>query len=263
MKKLAIVALPLFLFGSPALAASGANLGVGITPPSSVHVYESGAYTVRVDNTGTKNASSVVLTIDLPETHTSPSVYILGTLGSYSPTCTLAGTRLSCALGTINRNAWKSVTFNIALPYSTAPLDIEATATTTTLDTNPANNHLLYTATPSTYAVPVSAPVSMVNSHCTGTGLTSYYECELFPSSIASFDSVLETDGSVTLVGAPAGYTGEWTQTGADSLLIQYFEDGLLSASLDARSVDAGCYEGAMTFYPASPYLAMYQVCPQ
>jgi hypothetical protein len=263
MKKLAILALPLFLLSSPAFAATGANLGVSVTPPSGVHVYEAGTYSVRVDNTGNKNASSVMLSIQLPVTHTSPQVYIMGDLGTFSSSCTLAGTALSCSLGTINRGAWKSVSFTISMPYSTAPLVIDATATTTTNDTNPANNHLAYTATPLTTTYPVTAPDLMLNSHCTGTGLTSFYECTRFPSSIASFDSILETDGSITIIGAPPNNTGEWTQTGADSLLIEYFEDGLLSASLDARSVDADCYEGPMTFYPPSPYLAMYRVCRQ
>ena len=263
MKKLAIFALPLFLLSSPALAANGANLGVSITPPSGVFVYESGSYSIRVDNTGNRNASNVALSIDLPETHTSPQVYIMGDLGSYSSSCTLSGNTLNCSLGTINKGTWKSVTFAIVFPYSTAPLVIDANATTTTNDTNPANNSLSYTATPLTTTYAVTAPDAMLNSHCTGTGLTSFYECTKFPSSISSFETVLETDGSITIIDGPPGFTGEWTQTGADSLLIEYFEDGLLSASLDARSVDVDCYEGPMTFYPPSPYLAMYRVCRQ
>ena len=267
MKKLSILALPVLLLAGPeALAASVADLGVSITPPAGAHVYENGTYTVNVANSGNRNASSVVLTIQLPQTHTSPQVYIMGTLGTYSNTCTRTGSLLTCNLGTINRGTSKNVTFDIAFPYSSAALEVQLHASTTTTETNLANNDLTHTATPLTYAVPVIPPVYAVNSHCTGTGLTSYFECELFPSSISAFDSVLETDGSVTIIGAGPELSGDWTLNPVgyppNTLLIEYFDTGLPAGTLVARGVDNDCYEGPMTF-PGSSYVAIYEVCLQ
>lgn len=264
MKRLPLFALPLLALatGGSAEAAAAADLGVSISAPSGTHVYENGTYTVTVGNTGNRNASSVVLTIDLPETNTSPTVHVMGTLASVPAGCSQSGTRLTCNLGTVNKGTSKNVAFTIALPYSSAPLVFDLAATTTTADSNPANNDLSFVATPALYDVPVSAPRDAVNSHCTGTNLTSYFECQLYPSSISSFDSVLETDGSITIVGGPPDTWGEWTQTGSDSLLIEYFDGAGLIGSLDARGVDGDCYEGPMSF-PGSSYVAIYEVCLQ
>ena len=264
MKRLPLFALPLLALASAgsAEAALAANLGVTIAAPAGAHVYENGVYTVTVGNTGNRNASNVVLTIDLPKTQTSPTVHVMGTLASVPAGCTKSGTRLTCTLGTINKGTSKNVAFTIALPYSAAPLVFDLKSTTTTADSNPANNNLTYSATPLLYDVPVTPPIFAVNRHCTGTNLTSFFECELYPSSISSFDSVLETDGSITLVGAPADTYGTWTQTGSNSLLIEYFDGAGLIGTLDARGVDGDCYEGPMTF-PGSAYVAVYEVCLQ
>ncbi len=257
-KQALLAVIPALLISSNALAASVADLGVSVTPPSGTHVYENGTFTVTVENTGNRNASNVDLDIQLPETNTSPQVYIMGTLSGYSPSCTLSGSLLSCALGTINRNTSKSVTFTIALPYSSGPLVIDADASTTTAETNLANNHLSLTASPLTYDNAVSAPVNAVNRHCTGTGLTSFFECEKFPSSISSFTSTLEIDGTVTL--PDPDFYGLWTQTAADTLEIEYFDISGPAGTLVAKGVDGGCFEGPMTF-PGSSYVAIYEVC--
>ncbi len=262
MKKLALLSLPVFLFSAAADAASAANIGVSLTAPSGTHVYESGTYSIQVSNTGNRNASNVFLDIQLPETHTSPTVHIMGDLGTYSSTCSLSGTALTCSLGTINKGTSKTVSFDIAMPYSTAALIIDADATTSTPESNYANNSLSYTASPLTYDVPIAAPLAVTNSHCTGQNLTSYFECALYPSSISSFDSVLETDGSITIVGAPPGTVGTWTLTAPDALYIEYSDLSGPIGTLDARGVDGGCFEGPMTF-PGSPWVAIYEICPQ
>jgi len=264
MKKLVALALPVFvsLLSAPALAAPSADLGVSITPASGAHVYESGTYSFKVSNTGNLNAANVLLTVQLPETNTSPTVHVMGTFSGVSPSCSLSGTMLTCSLGTINKNKNKSISFDIALPYSAEPLVFDADASTTSAETNLANNSLTYVAAPLTYDVAVDAPVSAGNNHCTGTGLSSYFECELYPSSLSGFSSVLEADGNITIVDAPPGTTGEWTQTASDALFIQYFDGGTLIGTLDARGVSADCFEGPMTF-PGSSYMAMYQVCLQ
>jgi hypothetical protein len=250
------------LTSAPAYAAPVADLAVSISPPAGVHVYETGHYDVTVSNVGNKNASSVSLLIQLPETNTSPNVYILGTLGARDARCSVAGTSLSCSLGTIARNASTTVYFEIALPYSSAPLVIDAGASTTTQESNLSNNDAQHVAAPLTYGVTMSPPEAAINRHCTGQGLTSFFECELFPSSISSHETIFEAGGSITFVDAPPTFTGTWTQVSADRLQFQYFDDGVLAASFDGRGVGGDCFEGPTTF-PGSPYMSMYEVCLQ
>lgn len=94
----------------------------------------------------------------------------------------------------------------------------------------------------------------------TGTGLTSFFECTLFPSSISSHDTVFNADQTISFPGAAANYTGTWSQPSADRLVFSYFEDGLLVASFDGRGVNSNCFEGK-TIFPGSAYVSMYEVC--
>lgn len=261
MKQIALFALPLVLAATPAFAATQPNLGVSLSAPTSVPVYDTGHYAVTVTNSGNRNAGNVVLTIQLPVTHTSPTVHVLGTLGARDGRCSLSGTRLICGLGTIARFGGSTVVgFDLALPYSTAPLVIDAAVTTTTLpETNPGNNSLSYTATPATVPTSVAGPIAAVNQSCTGTGLTSFFECLLYPSSIQGFDSTLELDGSVTIPEAPDA-TGQWAFTSPDRLVISYSDQSGPIGTLDARSVGGGCFEGPMTF-PTGNWVAIYEVC--
>lgn len=262
LKTGSLVALAATLVSVPALAAPAADLGVSISAPSGVNVYNAATYTFTVGNTGNRNASNVTLTIQLPETNTSPQVYVMGVVNSLSAGCTRTGTVVTCNLGTINKGTSKSSTVNITLPYSTDPIVFDASASTTTNEENFANNSASHTASLGLYSVAVSAPENATNRHCTGTGLSSFFECELFPSSISSFDSVLETDGSVTLIGADPGLSGDWTLIGSDYLHIEYYDGVDLAGTLDARGVSADCFEGPMVF-PGSSYIAMYEVCLQ
>lgn len=66
------------LSSTSAFAQSRPDLVTTITQPSGVHVYENGAWTFTVRNAGNKDAASVSLVIDLPQTHTSPTVYVMG-----------------------------------------------------------------------------------------------------------------------------------------------------------------------------------------
>lgn len=252
------------LTSSPALAASRPDLVVSISPPSGEHVYETALYNFTVANIGNKNASNVVLTIQLPETNTSPTVHVMGTLGTYDSRCTRSAAVLTCALGTILKfTGSTTVGVNIALPYSSAPLVFDASATTTTLpENNLANNSDSEVANPLPYDTEVIPPIYAVNRHCTGTNLTSFFECELYPSSISSFDSVFETDGTITVVGGPPDTYGEWTQVDTDNVLIEYFDTDGLIGTLNAFGVGGDCYEGPMNF-PGSSYVAIYEVCLQ
>lgn len=262
MKQLSLLALPALLFASaPAMAASNPNLNVTMATPS-VQVDHVGHYTVRVANIGNANAAGVRLTIALPRTHTSPQVYILGTLGARDGRCTLAGTSLTCLLQTVTRNGgFTDVGFDLSLPYSTAPLAITASATTTTPnEQNAANNQVTITPTPTPIATQLAGGYTATNRHCTGTGLTSFFECELFPSSIAGFATTLAADNSVTITGEPT-VDGSWYFAAPDVLHVDFAEGGNPIGEINARSVGNGCFEGPMTFSTPSTWTVIYEIC--
>lgn len=259
----ATLALPLVAAVAPALAAPQHNLGVSVTPPAAVDVYQYGTYSVNVVNTGNRNATGVTLQIALPATHTSPQVFVMGNLANVDGRCSLSGQTLNCYLGQINKNgASTTVTFDMRLPYSSASLDFTFTANPIAGDSNPGNNSLPFTATPSAIANPLATPATVQHDHCTGQGLTSFFECALFPSSISGFEATYNTDHTITIPGYP-DYGGTWSQTGGtDHLQVTFTELGVPVGTVDARGVDSGCYEGPMTFSPPSPYLAIYRICP-
>jgi hypothetical protein len=257
--KLSTVSFPALLVASlagTAHAAPNVDLRTTLAAPS-VSVYQPGTYTVQVGNVGNRNASGVTLTIDLPRTNTSPQVHIMGTLGSFDTRCTRSAQRLTCALGTINRNTSTSVSFSIALPYSTAPLVIAANATSTGTapEATPSNNALSYTATPA--LVPnLTAGGPTTTRVCSGTTLASFFECTLYPSSISFFNSTLEPDSSVTL--SEPGWTGAWWMINPEFLHIEY-TDGVDVVELDMASVGNNCFEGVVDF--GTGWLAVHQLC--
>jgi hypothetical protein len=109
-----VLAVACFLAAAPALAAS--DVRVVIPTPAAQYVYDDTQYGVVVSNIGNQSAAAVKLTVDLPATHTSPNKYVMGALAGVDPRCALAGTRLTCTLGTIARNKSTVVAFAIALP---------------------------------------------------------------------------------------------------------------------------------------------------
>lgn len=224
-------------------------------------------YTATLRNVGNKSASNCVVDVALPATHTSPQVYVLGILGAKSPTCTQTGTHLRCTLGSIARNHAASVFFDIALPVSAAPYTFVATATTSSPENSTANNTATRTALETYYATPVNAlpgvPVTMNNRHCTGTGLTAFYECTLFPGAMSDHTTEFHDDGSITIPGAPS-YTGQWTLTPTNSgnFLEFFYDDGTgVIAEFEGWGADGACFEGLTTF-PGGPNVAPYEVCP-
>jgi uncharacterized repeat protein (TIGR01451 family) len=256
---LALAIPSLSLVSVAAAAPPHVDLGVSVTAPA-VHVYENGTYQFHVANTGNRNATNVQLVIDLPRTGTSPQVYLMGTLGARDPRCTYANQRLTCALGTINRNAATTVNVDLTLPYSIAPLALAATVSSTgsAAESFPANNSLTHVAQLALY--PTTFAGGAVETRvCAGTGLTSFFECELFPSSISLFTSTLHPNGSITIDGEP-GYTGAWWPVGNDTLHIEY-SDGTTIYAMDAKSVGGDCFEGRLSFDGNS--VAMHEVCAQ
>jgi hypothetical protein len=192
-------------------------------------------------------------------------------------TCTWssAARALTCALGNVKRHFGntKTVAFSIALPYSAAPIVFTATSSTTSnggdTDTTSRAANVAY--------IPVAGYpahyTTATNRHCTGTGLTAFFECTKFPSAISShtadFESVsiAATSGTITIPGH-TDYSGTWTRSGTH-LSFQYFELGTLVAVFEGEGVrsnaTAHCYEGVTRFPDGmggwSPYVAPYEVC--
>lgn len=255
-------ALPLLLLAGPAFAAS--DITVNLVPPATPAVYANATWSVQVSNVGNQNASNVSLTIALPKTGSSPTNTVLGILGTRSSGCSLSGTNIVCALGTINKRASKSVFFNIALPFSASPIVFTASATTSSSENSYTNNSDTETAALTYYANPIdtsSGSATVENRHCTGTNLTSWFICTLFPSSISGHTALFYPNGTLDFPGQDPLYTGTWSLNGSD-LTFSYFYDGALVASFAGKGVANGCFEGITTFYPPGQYNSGYEVCP-
>ena len=247
--------LPVLTALTISTASASAALDTTVSLPADMDVYVDETVTVSVDNTGSRHAQDVELTIQLPETATSPSVHVLGILGAVDADCTESGTTLVCDLGRVRRGRSKSVTFDIALPVSTAPLGFTATASgsnaAASSDTDYASVVYVDTA--------VAGPRDIANQHCTGIGLTAFYECTLFPSSISGHSATLESNGDVSFASQP-GYAGSWGQASPDSLWFEYTQNGTVVAEFEGYGVGGDCFEGLTTF-PGSSYVAPYEVC--
>lgn len=269
MKVSGFALLGVLLAATPALAGVP-DLAVTVTAPVGVRVYEAGTYTVQARNFGNADAANVVITVQMPVTHTSPQVYIMGDLISY-PNCSLSGSKITCAVGTIRRQGLspnsKSINFTIKLPESSAPIQFVAKATTTTPENITGNNEVTHTANPLNYNLTITPVRDANNSHCTGTTLTAYYECTKFPGSITSHLTRFEAGGVVSFPTLPPGtYTGTWSQPDAQSLVFEYVNvgTGQVTASFSGAAVDGtNCFEGITTFPPPSQYVSPYRVCLQ
>jgi len=262
-----LVFVTALVIGPAAFAAADLTTSISVSP-GTAQVYSTARYTVTVSNIGNKSASNATVRITLPATHTSPQVYVLGSVGALSAGCSRTGVTINCTLGSIARNASRSVFFDVALPVSSAPFVFTATAATPSAENSTANNGASRTASQSFYATTVDAtpgvPVRMLNSHCAGTGLTAWYECTLFPSSISAHEADFHDDGSITFPTEP-GFGGTWTVTvtpSGNQLAFTIDEIGYGPvATFTSWGADADCFEGLTTF-PGSSYVSPYEVCP-
>ncbi|MFT4625080.1 MAG: hypothetical protein ACI8PZ_003746 [Myxococcota bacterium] len=250
-----IVAAALLAASAPALAGAP-DLVTTIDAPVGEYVYATSRYTVEVDNVGNKHAYDVSLTIDLPLTTTSPTVYVMGVVGSMSGSCSQVGVQLECDLGRIRRGQSAEIFFDIELPHSTDPIVIDASASTAG-ESNPADNDDSVTAALLNDAIVWSKPSAQTIEHCTGTDLSSFYECELSPSSITWHPHTLNADYSITLGG---GFTGTWWSDSADHLAFEYTDGPDTVVEFEGYGVSPDCWEGAAIF-PGSAYMSMYKVC--
>ncbi len=264
---LATWSLLLVFIGFGAVTASAAtqppNLRLQLTGPSSAQVRSPYLYTVNVRNIGGSTAAYVNVVVDLPETNTSPQKFILGTLSGIDSRCQVVARKLNCALGNITKsgvNQTKIFTFTLALPVSTRTLEIKATASTqTTPETDPLNNVASIIPTPA-YATNQITSANVLVTSCTGTGLSSFFECELFPSSQQSHIFSLNADMSVTYNG---DYIGTWDQFASTQQLHLSLSDGNSGAEFNGYATNNTCFEGITTFTPISIYNSAYKVCVQ
>ena len=259
---LCIAPLSLAALSAPAQAASVADLVTTFAAPTGSPVGVDDTWSVTVANTGNRDAYGVTLDIQLPETHTSPTVHVMGDLGAMSSACVQSGTTLSCDLGRIRRARSATVSFDTALPWSAAPLDFAASAATTTAESDLSDNDDSATADLAYEDLVIAGPAAATVEHCTGTGLTAYFECELYPSSISIHEQVFDAGGTLSFPLYGPDYGGAWDQDdGDDSLYFEITELGTVIAVFEGNAVDGACFEGLTHFIPDGGYVSPYRVC--
>ncbi len=251
-----------FIVSTLAQAAPTADISTIITPPVGAYVYATARWNVKITNTGTSTATGNTVDITLPLTATSPTSYVLGTVGALGPGCTLTSNVIKCTTANLKKNKSATVWFDYAIPLNAGPVTISAHGDTVTAESSETNNDATSTPTLLTYNVTDFTGSADVHiDHCTGTGLGSFFECECFPSSISSHETTLNADGSITFapeVGPE--YTGSWWSDSANHLAFTYYELGVEVAFFEGYGVSANCWEGETVFTPG-PYMSMYQVC--
>ncbi len=250
----------MLLSATAALAAAPrADLQVQLTAPVSVQISTATTYTATVKNLGpaTTNAS---LVIEFPLTNTSPTVAILGTVTESESACSIASNKITCSVSNLKKNKTATFSYSYTAPVSTKTLQMKAIASSSVTDSNTGNNTA--TVTPNlTYPVRSITAATVDNSHCSGTNLTSYFECLLFPSSILSHETTLNAD--FTIGFTEPGYTGTWSQNAAKTtLFFEYFDGSSKIAEFNGYAINgSNCFDGLTTFFPASPYVSPYRVC--
>ncbi len=265
--RLAVAGATLISGAGVALAAPNADMRVQLQAPASVNISTATTYTVTVKNLGPNTAQNVRFTVEFPLTNTSPTVAILGTVSGFNTSkCSVVSHKLSCTVGQLKNNKSATLTYQYTAPVSTKTLTMKAVVTSDTADTVSGNNessvvpNLVYPARPLTSA-------NMLNSHCTGTNLTSYFECLLFPSSIATHNTTFNIDNTISFT--EPGYTGTWSQNAAKtSLRFEYFEPtgsgSTKVAEFNGWAINgANCFDGMTNFFPTSTYVSPYRVCVQ
>jgi hypothetical protein len=234
------------------------DLAVSVTQPAGTsYVYSSVRYTVKVRNVGSPFTQPTTLSIDLPDTNTSPQVYPLGTVGAMTNGCTRSGLRITCPVGRLNPGQTAQFYFYMNIPEAWQPVSFTAAVQPVGADAQSYNNQQTFVpvlANPP-HAIALTAPVTVTNDHCTGTNLQSYYECTLFPSSISRHSVLFHPNGTITIPDAGPSYGGTWSQPTPDSLVFQYTDGGSPIANFEGYGV------GNRTFVPSSTYSSPYRVC--
>lgn len=226
-------------------------------------------YTTRVKNIGNQTAQSVTITVELPLTATSPTRHILGKLTGVqasSGTCSIVSNKIVCNVGNIGNNQTRQVGFTFEFQVATTAPTLKTTATTLSgNEQNPANNTLSFTPAVRYPNNVITGGRYLVTS-CSGTGLTSFYECELYPSSQQSFEMDLVLPGNTISIPIAPTYTGMWDQNSLplDKTLHFTIDGGSgTEAEFNGFATSSTCFEGITTFPQSSTYNAAYRVCEQ
>lgn len=221
-------------------------------------------YTVTVRNIGTQTAQAVRVVLAFPVTATSPNKYIMGKFIGALPTgCTLAPlpnrTTVTCQLGNMNGGAVRPITFGFQFQVANVVPTITATASVGQGNEQNANNNFASMTPTLTYPDNIVTTGQYAVSSCTGRGLTSYYECEISPSSVQSvlrFD--VDSGGTLAVTGYPL-YTGIWDQ----NTIINKSLHINIPSELDFNgfAVSSTCFEGLTTFPSTTVYNSAYRIC--
>lgn len=246
-------------------APPSADLQVQLSAPSSVQISTATTYVATVKNLGPATTNAT-LVIEFPLTNTSPTVAILGTVTESESACAIGANKITCSAASLKKGKTATFSYSYAAPVSTKSLQMKATVTSSVTDSSTGNNTA--TVTPNlSYPARAITSATVTNSHCTGTNLTSYFECLLFPSSIASHETTLNADNTISFT--EPGYTGTWSQNAAKtSLSFSYFEGSgsgaVKIAEFNGFAINgASCFDGLTNFFPASTYVSPYRVCLQ
>jgi hypothetical protein len=210
----------------------------------------------------------VTLTVTFPLTNTSPSQFILGKLTSVQTsggTCSVVANKIQCSFGNLSQNQTRTVTFNFEFQVaSTLPTMTTTVASTSSNEKDPNNNMLQFTPSLQYPDNIITAGNYLVTS-CTGRGLTSFYECEQFPSSQQSFTAAFDLGGTITIPQAPA-YNGFWDQNSLPlnkTLHFTIMNGSVTEAEFNGFAVSSTCFEGLTVFPGNATYNSAYRVCRQ
>lgn len=255
-------ALSLSMASIAMAAAPSADVGVQLQGPSTSAISTPTTYTATVKNFGPATANNINLVLEFPLTNTSPTVHILGTVTESDTRCSITANTITCTLGSLKKNKTTTVSYSYTAPVATKSLEMKAIVSSSVSDTNTGNNTATFTPV-LTYPTRALTSANVLNSHCTGTNLTSYFECALYPSSISSHVTTLNADLSIGF--SEPGYTGNWSQNPAKTtLFFEYFENGSKIAEFNGFAVNgSNCFNGMTTFFPLSTYNSPYNVCIQ
>lgn len=267
-------ALPAFLaatalgcVSATALAArppAQVDLSVRLIAPATVNIAQATSYTVTVSNLSQQSSGDISVQVRFALSNTSPQVFILGAVTGLDPRCSLGDNMLNCRLAPLGRNGSTSFNYSYTAPVSTKPLQMTASVSATTADPALGNNSA--TVLPSLVYPSLPITQSGINVRaCTGTALTSFYECTQFPSSMMGFSALLKADQSIELV--QPGYSGSWSQNAAKTSLsmVLYEDQGQGPVQVSTFSGwainGARCFHGLATHTQSPNYVSPYEVC--
>lgn len=269
LRILSTIALSLFTaaiaFAAPPPAA---NLEVmawqGNTTPMVESPYQ---YTTRVKNIGNQTAQNVTITVEFPLTNTSPTRYILGKLTAVSAssgTCSTAGNKITCAVGSLSKNQIKSVTFTFEHQVATTAPFMRTTATTTNVNEVNATNNTLTLNPVVIYPDNIVTGGRYLVTSCSGTNLTSFYECERSPGSTQTYEIDLNPGNTLSIPQDP-NYFGMWDQNTLLNKSLHFnVESGLgTEADFNGFASSGTCFKGITTFPQNNAYNSAYRVCLQ